>query len=59
MTKKYITQPYEYMRDSELIFYKDQMVSILKDGIFIKAEAKNSDSTYMIKFFGRTKNQAI
>jgi hypothetical protein len=59
MTKKYLFQPYEYMRDSELIFLKDQISSVLKNGIYIKAEAKTTDSTFMIKFFARNEYQAI
>lgn len=46
-------EPFEYMRDSEHVFYATQIAELTKTGLYINVETKEREATYTLKFVGR------
>lgn len=56
---KYSIEPFEYMRDSEHVFFKSAMVELFKSGLYIFVDSKDRDATYTISFTARYRNDSI
>lgn len=57
--KPFTMQPFEYMKDSEYIFYSNQIVQLIKDGLFIKVTSQDKDATFTLKFVGRKQTESV
>ena len=48
LTKAYTTEPYEYMSDVQFTFDREQIVSSLPSGLYMKVKSSDRISTYTI-----------
>ena len=58
-TKPYSAQPYEYMSDAQFTFQRQQVVSNLPNGIYVRIKSNDRISTYTMEFIGRSKQSSI
>lgn len=59
MTIKYNIDAFDYMRDSEYLFFSYQIAELQRKGLFIKVETEKRDATYTLKFTPRRKAQPV
>lgn len=59
MKNPYGMEPFEYMKDSEHIFYASQITHLVKSGIFINVVTDKRDATFTIKFVGRKSADSV
>lgn len=58
-TKVYTVEPYEYMSDAQFVFQREQIVSSLPSGLYMKIKSEERISTYTMEFIGRSKQASI